>query len=88
MTPSPTSLVCPPYGQEARCQPVHDHDVEHGTGTLLYLYTSYLTYLTLLVGYYMVWLQFIDRLSERNSHRRSPFTLGHHLPTVGAESEA
>ena len=22
--------------------------------------------------------------SERNSHRRSPFTLGHHLPTVGA----
>ena len=24
--------------------------------------------------------------SERNSHRRSPFTLGHHLPTVGAES--
>ena len=26
--------------------------------------------------------------SERNSHRRSPFTLGHHLSTVGAESEA
>ena len=25
-------------------------------------------------------------LSERNSHRRSPFTLGHHLPTVGAYS--
>ena len=26
------------------------------------------------------------KLSERNSHRRSPFTLGHHLPTVGAYS--
>ena len=24
----------------------------------------------------------------RNSHRRSPFTLGHHLPTVGAKSDA
>ena len=24
--------------------------------------------------------------SERNSHRRSPYTLGHHLPTVGAYS--
>ena len=28
----------------------------------------------------------IDAASERNSHRRSPFTLGHHLPTVGAYS--
>ena len=26
--------------------------------------------------------------SERNSHCRSPFTLGHHLPMVGAYSEA
>ena len=34
------------------------------------------------------WKYIIDRvtLSERNSHRRSPFTLGHHLPTVGAKS--
>ena len=24
--------------------------------------------------------------SERNSHRRSPYTLGHHLPTVGVYS--
>ena len=31
----------------------------------------------------------IVQSSERNSYRRSPFTLGHHLPTpVGAESEA
>ena len=33
-------------------------------------------------------VEFSIGLSERNSHRRSPFTLGHHLPTVGAESEA
>ena len=26
------------------------------------------------------------KASERNSHRRSPFTLDHHLPTVGAKS--
>ena len=26
--------------------------------------------------------------SERNSHRRRPFTLCHHLPTVGAKSDA
>ena len=26
--------------------------------------------------------------SERNSHRWSPFTLDHHLPMVGAKSDA
>ena len=30
----------------------------------------------------------IHQDSERNSHCWSPFTLGHHLPTVGAYSEA
>ena len=30
----------------------------------------------------------VDQASERNSHPQSLFTLGHHLPMVGAESEA
>ena len=34
------------------------------------------------------WKQKIVKTSERKSHCRSPYTLGHHLPMVGAESEA
>ena len=37
---------------------------------------------------HVVMYSYTARHSERNSHRQSPFTLGHHLPTVGAKSDA
>ena len=41
---------------------------------------------TVLFGQWIVSGKRNAAASERNSHRRSPFTLGHHLPTVGAYS--